>query len=189
MKFKPVDMGPEAPAAEGLDPTAAEAAPADAAPQMPEAAAAEPHAALELEIANLKSQLLRSVADYQNLARRAQQSEADAREQQLMNVAKSLLNVLDTFDRALAIDSGKADAETLLKGVQMVRDELLKVLQKFDIKKIDAKPGEEFDPKRHEALMRQPAEGIESNHVAAQLSPGYTLGDKTLRPVKVSVAE
>jgi molecular chaperone GrpE len=181
MKFKPVDMGPEAPASDGLDPLAA---PADATPQTPDA-----HAALQDEVANLKSQLLRSAADYQNLARRAQQSEADAREQQLMNVAKSLLNVLDTFDRALAIDPAKANTETLLKGIQMVRDELLKVLQKFDIKKIDAKPGEEFDPKRHEALMRQPAEGIESNHVAAQLSPGYTLGDKTLRPVKVSVAE
>lgn len=187
MKFKPVDMGTDGPddATGGAEDSSNRAGdPAGAATQAPDT-----RAALEAEIAGLKSQLLRSAADYQNFARRSQQSINDAREQQLMDVARSLLNVLDTFDRALAVDPAKATTEALLKGVEMVRDELLKVLQKFDIRRIDATPGEEFDPKRHEALMRQPVAGIESNHVASQLSPGYILGDKTLRPVKVSVAE
>lgn len=188
MKFNPVDMGTDSsddatqPGTPGSSATSGSSA--EAAPKTPDA-----HTALQNEVTELKAQLLRAAADYQNFARRSQQSINDAREQQLMDVARALLSVLDTFDLALAVDPSKATAETLLKGVGMVRDELLKVLNRFDIRRIDVRPGEEFDPRRHEAMMRQSVQGVASQHIAAQLSPGYVIGDKTLRPVKVSVAE
>jgi len=141
------------------------------------------------EVKELKEKLLRAAADYQNLARRSQQNVGEARDQALGDVAKALVTVMDHFDRALEVDNAKVSAESLRQGVQMVHAELLKVLEKFGIQKIEAKPGEEFDPKRHAALMRQKTDDVKSGHVAAQFQPGYTLNDRTIRPVQVSVAE
>ena len=141
------------------------------------------------EVKELKEKLLRAAADYQNLARRSQQNVVEARDQQLGEVAKALVTVMDHFDRALEVDTQKVSAESLRQGVQMVHAELLKVLEKFGIQKIEAKPGEEFDPKKHAALMRQKTADVKSGHVAAQFQPGYTLNDRTIRPVQVSVAE
>lgn len=160
----------------------------DARGPIPMADAAQQQiAALQSQRDELQSKLLRSMADYQNYARRAQQNVAEAKQQQLMDVAKALVQVMDHFDRALEVDPQKTSTEALLKGVEMVRDELVKTLEKFGITRIEAKTGDEFDPQRHEALMRQPAEGVASNHVAAQFQPGYALGELTVRPAKVSV--
>jgi len=52
---------------------------------------------------------------------------------------------------------------------------------------VDVEPGEEFDPNHHEALMRQPADDIASNHVTMQMQPGYVLGEKVIRPAQVGV--
>lgn len=146
-------------------------------------------ALLQKEIARLKDQLLRSAADYQNMARRAQNNVAEAREQQLLSIAKSLVPVIDHFDRALAVDTAKVSTESILQGVQIVGAEMQKVLEKFGIKRMEVNPGDEFDPKRHEALLRQKVEGITPGHVAAVLQPGYVLNDRTLRPAQVSMAE
>lgn len=138
---------------------------------------------------DLEGKLLRVSADYQNYVRRAQQNTTDACEQQLMRLAKSLLTPLDHFDHALGIDPEKTSAQDVLQGVQIARDELLKVLEQMGIKRMEVNPGDDFDPNRHEALQRVAAEGIESGSVASQLQPGYLLGEKTARPAKVMIAE
>ena len=73
--------------------------------------------------------------------------------------------------------------------MRIVRDQLMSALEGFGVSRIDARPGEQFDPNRHEAMMRQAVEGLEPDRVAAQLQPGYMLDEKTLRPAKVSVTE
>ncbi|MBI1336690.1 MAG: nucleotide exchange factor GrpE [Phycisphaera sp.] len=145
-------------------------------------------AKLRAERDDLQSKLMRSFADYQNALRRSQISTEQAREQRTMDMARELVAVLDHFDKALEVDPAKTDAQTLLQGVQIVRDELTKSLEKFGVKRLDVKVGEEFDPNRHEAMLHQPAQGVASNHVSLQLQPGYLINDKTLRPAKVSVA-
>ena len=149
----------------------------------------DPQTDLETEMAQLNERLLRVSADYQNYVRRSQQNVTDARDQQLMQVARALVTVLDHFDRALEVDLETASAESVLDGMKIVRNELLATLDRFGVQRLEVHPGDAFDPTRHEALMRQPAEGIESSHVVAQLQPGYMLGDKTLRAAQVSVAE
>ncbi|MBL4700267.1 MAG: nucleotide exchange factor GrpE [Phycisphaeraceae bacterium] len=151
---------------------------------------------LELELQQAKDALagaqsreLRANADYQNMARRSIQSVNSAREQQTMSMARDLLTVMDQFDQALEMDPEKTDTAALLKGVEIVRDTLLRTFESFGIKRVDVKVGEEFDPMVHEAMMKQAAEGIEANHVTMQLQPGYMLKDKTLRPAKVAVAQ
>ena len=64
----------------------------------------------------------------------------------------------------------------------------MNALQRFGVQRIDARQGDAFDPNLHEALMRQEQEGVESDHVVMQMQPGYTIGEKTIRPAKVSVA-
>ena len=79
--------------------------------------------------------------------------------------------------------------QSLLEGVQIVRDELLRTLEQFGVVRLEVNVGDVFDPNRHEALMCQAGEGVEANHVVAQLQPGYILNEKTLRPAQVSIAE
>lgn len=167
--------GPETPAEGGSGP----------APTPAEKRVAE----LERELDELKSRMLRATADYQNALRRGRQDVADAEEQQLFKVAKALVPVLDHFDMAIDAGSKAINAQGVLQGVQIVRDEMTKTLEGFGIKRIEAKPGDEFNPARHEAMLHQPVEGIPPDHVAAQFQAGYVLGERTLRPVKVSLSK
>lgn len=144
---------------------------------------------LQRERDEYESRYLRAMADYQNLARRAAQNEVVAREQAIMQMARQLVTVLDHFDHALAVDPQKTSAADVLKGVVIVRDELLRSLQQFGVERLDVEPGAPFDPNKHEAMMRQPHDDLETDQVIQQLQPGYVLADKTLRPAKVSVAE
>ena len=143
---------------------------------------------LQAERDELESKLLRVSADYQNFARRAQQNVDSAVEQKIMDMARSLVTVMDHFDRALE-GQDKEETTGVLQGVLMVHDELLSTLNRFGIQRLDVEPGTEFDPNRHEALMRQPSDTIESNHVTMQMQPGYVLGEKVIRPAQVGVAE
>jgi len=149
----------------------------------------DPVEQLEKERDELQERLLRVTADYQNFVRRSRQNIADARDQQLIDVTRSLITVLDHFDRALEIDAEAVTAMSVLEGVQMVRDELLKALERFGVRRMTVSRGDEFNPNQHEALMREPVDDLDSNHVVAQLQPGYTLGEKTVRPAQVTVAE
>jgi molecular chaperone GrpE len=146
-------------------------------------------AGLQSQLDDLQARLLRATADYQNLARRAQREVLDARQQQLMELGRALLAVLDHFDRALAVDPATVNLQSVLDGLHMVRGEMTKMLEQFGIRRLDAKPGDAFNPAQHEALLHQSAAGIPAGHVAAQLQPGYTLGERVLRPAKVSVAQ
>ncbi len=150
---------------------------------------ADPLAALQAERDELDDKLKRMVADYQNFARRAAQNVVAAQQQQLLEVAKQLVPVLDHFDNALGVDAETTSAEDLLKGVNIVRDELMRSLTSFGVQRLDVQAGEAFDPNLHEALMRQPDTDIEPDHITAQLQPGYLLNDVTIRPAKVSIAE
>lgn len=144
---------------------------------------------LKKELEETQQRLLRVSADYQNFARRSQNNIESARQEQLGDMAKSLLVVLDHFDRAMAIDPEKTGTQSLLQGVQIVRDELLSTLERFAIRQQAIKPGEEFIPGKHEAVMQQEVQNMEPGLVAAVLQSGYELGDRTLRPAKVSVSK
>jgi molecular chaperone GrpE len=144
---------------------------------------------LRKERDELKDKHLRALADLQNFRRRADLSVQQARELQVMDMARSLVTVMDHFDRALEVDPEKASVQSVLQGLRIVHDELLGVLQRFGIERVEAKPGDPFDPSRHEAMMREKKEGVEPDRVGVQFQPGYSLGDKTVRPAKVTVTE
>jgi molecular chaperone GrpE len=180
---------PQAPGTGGAQASGAGAQQAGAAGPTPTSSLEEKLAALQAERDELYARLQRVSADYQNYVRRSAQGVNDACDQQLMKVARALLVPMDHFDQALSFDPQKTTAQSLLEGVQIVRDELYKTLEQFGVRRLEVTPGDRFDPARHEAVTRIPAEGLSSEQVAAQLQPGYLVGDRTLRPAKVAVAQ
>ncbi len=144
---------------------------------------------LRAEIAELNAKYLRTLADYHNSQRRAAGNEREARQQGMTGVIQNVLPVLDHFDLALGVDTSKATAEQVVGGVKVIRDELMRVLQSQGVGIISPAPGDEFDPKKHQAVTHQAVRGVPPGRVAATLQAGYTLGDRMIRPAMVSVAK
>lgn len=170
-----------------------EASPSDEAAQPDDAEASQMDPArrieaLEAERDQLFDRLQRVSADYQNYMRRAANNLNESIELARGDLLKSFVPVLDHFDNALSVEPASEEAKRLADGMRIVRDELLKVLQQAGVERIEVAVGEPFDPHRHEAMMRQPAEGVEPFHVSMFMQPGYAYGKRTLRPAKVAVA-
>jgi molecular chaperone GrpE len=137
---------------------------------------------------SLYERLARTTADFQN-SRKRLEAEADQRAQYAnASLIKSLLPVIDNFERALAQDPSKSDTATLLKGMQIVHDQWLNVLKQQQVQEIAPQPGDPFDPTRHEALMQSPSQ-FPPGSVVQLLQKGYALHDRTLRPAQVSVSK
>lgn len=135
----------------------------------------------------LFAKLQRAVADHQNFQRRAGINEREARTQALTGVVQSIIPVLDNFELALGQDHEKTTAEQIAGGVAVIRDELIRVLGSYGVTKIDPSVGEVFNPMEHEAMLQQPADGIEPGCIAMSLGVGYKLGERVVRPAKVAV--
>ena len=143
---------------------------------------------LKAERDMLYEKLARAQADFQN-SRKRLQTESDQRAQYAnATLIKSLLPVIDNFERALAQDPAKSDPATILRGMQIIHDQWLNMLKQQQVQEIAPQPGEPFDPNRHEAIMHQPSEHAEGS-VVQTLQKGYALHDRTLRPAQVSVSK
>ena len=144
----PVDDGPDLD--EPADPEQPSAEGGDEAYDL-----GDPLTELQGKYDELQQRLLRLAADYENYKRRSLLNIDAAREQSVMDMARALVTVLDHFDRALEVEVKDPAGESLLKGVQMVRDELLRTLERFGVRRLEVRPGDPFEPEKHEALMRQ----------------------------------
>ena len=144
---------------------------------------------LRSERDQLFERLARATAEFKNTQRRM---EADFEQRSAyanQSLIKSLLPPIDNFERALAQDATKVDAATLLKGMQIVHDQMLAVLRQQKVDEIAPKPGEPFNPALHEALMQQPTEQYAEPTVTQLLQKGYALQGRTLRPAQVAVSK
>jgi molecular chaperone GrpE len=145
---------------------------------------------LQAERDDFYQRLVRATADFKNTQKRIQ-GEADQRVQYAnQSLIKSLLPVIDNFERALAQDAAKVDAASILKGMQIVHDQWLSVLKQQQVNEIAPKLGDPFDPARHEALMQQdaPQYAGKGQAVVQLLQKGYSLGERVLRPAQVAVS-
>lgn len=148
----------------------------------------DPMSKLQNERDEMYERLQRVSADYQNYMRRSQQNQADQIEIARGEVIRQFFAVLDHFDAALENEPTEGEAKALYDGVKIVKDEFLRVMQLAGVSRIEAEVGEPFDPTRHEAMLRQPVEGVGPNCVSMTFQPGYAMGERTLRPAKVAVA-
>ena len=150
---------------------------------------------LEAELVSLRARLDEmqtawklALAEQANVSRRSQEREKDVRQEGQASVVRSVLSVIDQFDLAIDQESKSMTIEQLIDGVKLVRSGLLATLGSHGVKPIDVEVGEEFDPHHHAAVLRQPSDEIEPNHVVCIVQTGYTMGDRVLRPAKVIVA-
>jgi molecular chaperone GrpE len=155
--------------------------------------AADP-GALAREAAEYKDRWLRALAEMENLRRRTEREVADARTYGVTQFARDVVTVADNMERALqALDDElreKADTgvKALLDGVELTERELLKVLEKHGVQKLDPK-GQKFDPHRHQAMFEVPDETVPSGTVVQVVQAGYIIGERVLRPAMVAIAK
>jgi molecular chaperone GrpE len=129
---------------------------------------------------------LRSVAELENVRKRAARDVEAARRAGVEKLASELLAIADTLE--LGLESGAtASTETLLAGKEATLRLLLAAFEKFNIEVVDP-TGYSFDPQLHEAMSMQPSNTAEPNSVLAVLQKGYRIGDRLLRPARVIVA-
>jgi molecular chaperone GrpE len=149
-------------------------------------------AALEAELAEHKDQLLRALAETENIRRRGQREREDTAKYAIAGFAKELLSVADNLRRALdSLPEAEArDARTrgLLAGVDATERELLSVFERHGIRRIDPE-GERFDHNLHQAIFEAERSDKPGGTVVEVLQPGYVLHDRLLRPAMVGVAK
>jgi molecular chaperone GrpE len=173
-----------------------EAATADETAVQPDAAAAAPKAStsLDRELADYKDRLLRTLADMENMRKRTEREVADARAYGISAFARDILGVADNMHRAMqALDDelrAKADdqVKALLDGVELTERELMNVLEKHGVKRIDPM-NQKFDPNRHQAMFEVEDASVPSGTVVQVMQAGYLIGERVLRPALVAVSK
>ncbi len=161
--------------------------------EIPSVVAEDPVARLEVEVASLKDQLLRSLAELENVRRRAKRERDDAVKYAAAPLAKDLLAVADNLNRALASvpenpgGGGEALAQ-LVAGLKLTEKELETAFERHHIVKLDPL-GEKLDPHRHEAMFEMPDPNRPAGTIAQVMEPGYLLHDRLLRAARVGVAK
>ena len=143
---------------------------------------------LQDELASKHDAYLRALAEVQNIQRRSIENEARARHSGIVQVANSLVPVLENMDLALAQDLSAMEPAKLAAAVTMLRAELLKAIERHGIVRIDPARGDAFDPHCHQAVMQQAADGVAPGCVVQCFQSGYRLGDHILRSAKVVVS-
>lgn len=141
------------------------------------------------EVADTKEQALRTVAEAQNVKRRAEADIDKVRKFALEKFAGELLVVADNMERAL--DSADLDNELIkpiAQGVELTQKSMLSALNKFNVEQVDPM-GEPFDPQFHQAMSMIENPDVEPNTVIAVMQKGYTLNGRLLRPAMVMVSK
>ena len=164
----------------------------DAASEAPDTPA-DPVLVLEAELADAKDQLLRTLAEAQNIRKRAAKEVQDARTFAIEKFAGDLLSVSDNMSRALEAlpeaerESLSEQGKNLLGGIEMTQKELHAVFARNGVTAIDAAPGDAFDPNLHQAVANVPSEHA-NGAIAECFQPGWKIGERVLRAAMVTVS-
>jgi molecular chaperone GrpE len=171
------------------------AAPAAAAAgeQGVDGSAGEKVAALEAEVASLKDQLLRTLAETENIRRRAQREREDTAKYAVSSFAKDLVSVADNLRRAVdAVPAEQREQDEALKnllvGIEATERQLLAAFDRGGIKKMEAL-GEPFDPNFHQVVFEVENTGKPGGTIVQVLQDGYTIHGRLLREAMVGAAK
>ncbi len=144
-------------------------------------------AALEKENADLKDQLLRRAADFDNYRKRMMKEKQDTYDYANAGLLSDLLDSLDNFDRTIDAAKDAKDAKSIADGIKMINKALVKMLEdKYGLVGY-GKEGDEFNPDEHEAIGRMEDEKAKKETLAQVYLKGYKLKDKVIRHAKVMV--
>lgn len=145
-------------------------------------------AELEAEVAGLRDQALRSVAEAQNVQKRARMQMDQERKFATEGLLRDLIPILDNFDRSLAAVEKGASLESVVGGLRTVDKQLRSVLERAGLKRVGS-VGMAFDPAHHEAIVTHETEDHPEDTVLDEIEAGYVLHERVLRPARVRVSK
>ena len=142
------------------------------------------------EVSDLKDKLIRSLADKENLRKRAEKERKEAEIYGGTKLARDLLSVYDNMGRALEnIDENlKEQAKPLIEGIELTQRELISVFKKHKIEKIEPEIGEKFDPKWHQAMFESPIPDTKKGEIVQIMVNGFRISERLLRAAQVGVS-
>jgi molecular chaperone GrpE len=144
--------------------------------------------AKEAEAKETYDRLLRVSADFENYKKRSSREMEEFRKYANQSLLKEMLSVVDSLELAInSSNDGKKADQTLIEGLNLTLNEILRVFEKFNVKPIEAQ-GKRFDPAYHEAVMREETDEYPENSVISEFQKGYLIHDRLLRPAMVVVA-
>jgi len=141
----------------------------------------------EEEDESLRDQFVRLQADFANFRNRTQRERLELYQRANEDLLLELLPVLDHYEMGLQTAEQQETDPAVLDGFRLVYDQFQNVLDKFNLKPIDA-VGEKFDPHKHEALTHMPSDEYPAETCSSQVRRGYMFGDKLLRAAQVVVS-
>ena len=140
------------------------------------------------EIAELKDKYLRTLADTENSRKRVRQQSEESVRIQREAILRDLLPIIDNLERALTAARSGTDAKTIVDGVEMTVRALHDFLRAQGVTPVQS-VGQPFDPNRHEAVDHVASVAHPPNTVVDEFHRGYLIGERVLRPARVSVAK
>ena len=144
------------------------------------------------KIKDLKDQLLRSLAENENLRKRTAKEIEQIKKYGHISLLRDFLNVVDNMERAVKSSTSESQSETgvknLIDGIEIVLKEMKSLLDKNQIKKIEPLH-EKFDYNFHQAMFEAPSSDYEEGLIIEVIQPGYVLHDRLIRPAMVGVSK
>lgn len=142
---------------------------------------------IRAECDDLRDRLLRAQAECANISKRLTQQHQNAMKTAGLDLARSMLSVLDNLDRTVDAIPGHDSNDALVVGVKLVRESFVKALKDHGVSPIVC-VGAAFDPMQHEAMLQDFQSDAAPGTVTQELQRGYVMHDRVLRPAKVAVA-
>jgi len=143
---------------------------------------------LRAERDELAERVLRQAAEHENYKKRSEREKSEFFKRANQSMAADLLPVIDNLERALAAARENGGDQSMIDGLEMIHQELMRVLERHGLEPIEAL-GQPFDPEYHEAMMQQEDPDQPNNTVIDQVQKGYLFQDRLLRPAMVVVSK
>jgi molecular chaperone GrpE len=144
-------------------------------------------AELDAQVLQLKDQVLRKAAEFENYKRRSENDIASLVKYASENIISSLLPILDDLSRSLKNGKEKLGDDPYYKGIELIYQKLLKILEAQGLRAMEVE-GKEFSVNFHDALLQVPRSDIPPHTILQEVDRGYYLFDKVLRHAKVIVS-
>ena len=145
---------------------------------------------LEVELKQEKDKFLRLFAEFENYKRRTSKERIELFSTASEDVMKTLLPILDDFERALTHIEEDKEAEELRKGVLLIYQKLIKTLEQKGLKAMEVNKGDAFNADNHEAITQIPAPSDDlKGKIIDIVEKGYLLGEKVIRFPKVVIGQ
>jgi len=142
---------------------------------------------LQKQLDQTKDLLLRKAAEFENFKRRTENDMSALMRRASEDIIRNILPVVDDFERSLKASKGGSDAETLLKGVEMIYQKFVKTLESLGVTPLET-VGKEFNVDFHDALLQVPRTDIPPQIIVEEVEKGYRYNDRVIRHAKVIVS-